>query len=152
MGDTVAYTDDENAIRPTMTGQVVVGGAVRLLAIVSFAGAAALAATPGPGARAAQTVHEVSVVAKKFTFEPAEIQVVAGEPVRLVIRSADSIHGFAIRQLKIDLQIPKGGDPAVAEFTAPPAGRYEIACSEFCGRGHSQMKAALISVAPTLSR
>jgi heme/copper-type cytochrome/quinol oxidase subunit 2 len=32
------------------------------------------------------------------------------------------------------------------EFTAPPAGRYQIACSEFCGRGHGQMKAELVSV------
>jgi len=90
----------------------------------------------------------VTVVAKKFTFEPAAIQVVAGEPVRLVIRSDDTIHGFAIRELKIDLQIPKGGEPVVAEFIAPPPGRYDIACSEFCGSGHGRMKAALVSVAP----
>jgi len=37
----------------------------------------------------------------------------------------------------------------VVEFTAPRAGRYEIACSEFCGSGHGQMKAALVSVAAT---
>jgi cytochrome c oxidase subunit 2 len=98
--------------------------------------------------RAAQSVHEVSVVAKNFAFEPAEIQVVAGEPVRLFVRSADTVHGFAIPALKIDLQVPRGGDPVVAEFIAPPAGRYEVACSEFCGRGHGQMKAALVSTAP----
>jgi cytochrome c oxidase subunit II len=68
-------------------------------------------------------------------------------PVRLVLRSADSVHGFAVRDLKIDVQIPKGGEPVVVEFTAPPAGRYEIACSEFCGNGHGQMKAAIVSVA-----
>jgi len=34
-------------------------------------------------------------------------------------------------------------------FTAPAAGRYEIACSEFCGSGHGHMKAALVSVGPT---
>jgi heme/copper-type cytochrome/quinol oxidase subunit 2 len=32
---------------------------------------------------------------------------------------------------------------------APPPGRYEIACSEFCGSGDGQIKAALISVAAT---
>jgi heme/copper-type cytochrome/quinol oxidase subunit 2 len=97
-----------------------------------------------------QPAHEVSVIAQKFAFEPATIQVVAGEPVRLVLRSADSVHGFAVRDLKIDVQIPKGGEPVVVEFTAPPAGRYEIACSEFCGNGHGQMKAAIVSVvAPT---
>jgi len=61
----------------------------------------------------------------------------------------DTVHGFSIPQLKIDTQIPKGGDPVIVEFVAPAAGRYEIACSEFCGFGHGQMKAALISIAPT---
>ena len=120
---------------------------MRLAAIVSLA-AAVVITVAAHVARAAQPVHEVSVVATKFTFEPAEIQVVAGESVRLVVRSADSVHGFAIPALKIDLQVPRGGDPVVAEIIAPPAGRYEVACSEFCGRGHGQMKAALVSTAP----
>ena len=92
--------------------------------------------------------HEVQVVAKQFAFEPAVIQVTAGEPVRLVIRSADRVHGFAIRELNIDVQIPRSGN-VVVEFTAPRAGRYEIACSEFCGSGHGHMKAAIVSVAAT---
>src|SRR5215510_13954888 len=80
---------------------------------------------------AANPVHEVQVVAKEFTFEPAVIEVTEGEPVRLVIRSADRAHGFSIHELKIDVQIPRGGN-VVVEFTAPRAGRYEVACSEFC--------------------
>ena len=96
----------------------------------------------------ANPVHEVQVVAKQFAFEPAVIQVTAGEPVRLVIRSADRVHGFAIRDLNIDVQIPRSGN-VVVDFTAPRAGRYEIACSEFCGSGHGQMKAAIVSVAAT---
>ena len=90
-------------------------------------------------------VHEVQIVASRFAFEPAIIQVVTGESVRIVVRSKDGTHGFAIPKLKIDLHIPEGGEPVTAEFTAPAAGEYEIACSEFCGRGHGQMKAALVS-------
>ena len=96
----------------------------------------------------ANPVHEVQVTAKQFTFDPAEIHVTAGEPVRLVIHSADRVHGFSIRDLHIDAQIPRSGN-VVVEFTAPGTGRYEIACSEFCGSGHGQMKAALVSVAAT---
>jgi heme/copper-type cytochrome/quinol oxidase subunit 2 len=51
-------------------------------------------------------------------------------------------------KLKIDVQVPKSGDAIRVEFTAPPAGRYEIACSEFCRSGHGQMKAALVSLDP----
>src|SRR5262249_31651443 len=135
------------SIHPKMTGQVVVGGGMRLAALVATA-AVAIVIVAAHASRAAQPVHELSITAKNFAFEPAEIQVVAGEPVRLVVRSGDSVHGFAIPALKIDLQVPSGGDPVVAEFIAPPAGRYEVACSEFCGRGHGRMKAALVSTAP----
>jgi cytochrome c oxidase subunit II len=91
----------------------------------------------------------VQVVASKFRFEPAVIEVTAGEPVRLVIRSKDIVHGFAVPTLKIDVQVPQSdGEPAIVEFVAPPPGRFEVACSEFCGSGHGQMKAVLVSVAP----
>ena len=99
-------------------------------------------------AAAHQPVHEIQITATRYAFEPAAIQVNAGEPVRIVIRSTDGAHGFSIPTLKIDVQVPKGGDPATVAFTAPAAGRYEIACSEFCGSGHGHMKAALVSIAP----
>ena len=113
-------------------------------------GAIATAAVlmPHPAAAADRPIHEIQLLAGKFAFDPPAIQVTAGEPVRLVIRSKDSVHGFSIPKLKIDVRIPKGGDPVNVEFVAPPPGRFEIACSEFCGSGHGQMKAALISVAP----
>jgi len=104
------------------------------------------------GASAAERpVDEIQITASRFAFEPATIQVNAGEPVRLVIRSADTVHGFSIPALKIATQVPKGGAPVTIEFTAPAAGRYEIACSEFCGGGHGHMKAALVSIAPALT-
>jgi heme/copper-type cytochrome/quinol oxidase subunit 2 len=96
-----------------------------------------------------QPVREVQIVASRFAFEPATVQVAAGESVRLVVRSKDGMHGFAIPKLKVDLHIPDSGEPVTAEFTAPPAGEYEITCSEFCGRGHGQMKASLVSISPT---
>ena len=105
--------------------------------------------TGPPIAAAGQPVHEVQVVASRFTFEPAAIQVIAGESVRLIVRSKDGTHGFAIPKLKIELHIPDNGEPVTTEFTAPAAGEYEIACSEFCGRGHAQMKATLVSVSVT---
>src|SRR5207245_756052 len=78
------------------------------------------------------------------------IQVTTGEPVRLVIRSKDTVHGFSIPELKIDVRIPKGGTPVVVEFVAPPPGRFEIACSEFCGSGHGQLMPAWIRVAAVI--
>jgi len=100
-------------------------------------------------AAADRSVHEIQVTASRYAFDPVTIQVNAGEPVRIVIRSTDGVHGFSIPKLKIDVRVQKSGDAAIVEFTAPPAGRYEIACSEFCGRGHGQMKAVLVSIGPT---
>jgi hypothetical protein len=42
----------------------------------------------------ADPVHEVQVMATKVACEPSLIYVVAREPVRLVIRSGDAVHGF----------------------------------------------------------
>jgi len=115
-------------------------------ALMTLAVAASLVTMPSR--LHADPVHELQVVAKKFTFDPPVIRVIAGEPVRLVIHSADAVHGFAIHDLKIDVDIPRGGAPVIVEFTAPAPGRYDIACSELCGSGHGQMRAALVSVAP----
>jgi cytochrome c oxidase subunit II len=118
-------------------------------AITRHGGVVAAAVLLLPGAVVHQPVHQVQVVASKFMFEPAAIEVTAGEPVRLVLRSKDTVHGFSVPSLKIDVQIPKsGGDPVIVEFVAPRPGRFDIACSEYCGSGHGQMKAALISIAP----
>ena len=126
------------------TGQMT----VRSLRRWMVCGLAVLASLMAAGAsRAGQAVHEVPVVASRFQFAPARIVVAAGEPVRLVIRSSEGSHGFAIPALKIDGHVAKSGEPLVIEFTAPAAGTYEIACSEFCGSGHGHMKAALVSVA-----
>ena len=102
---------------------------------------------PRAGAAAPPT-HEVRVAASQFAFTPELIAVVAGEPVRLVIHSDDAVHGFAIRELHIDVRIPRGGEPVTVDFIAPPPGRYEVTCSEFCGKGHVGMKAAIVSTAP----
>jgi cytochrome c oxidase subunit 2 len=113
------------------------GGAI-VVATVLTAGKTAGADQP--------PLHEIHVTARRFAFDPDTIQVIAGEPVRIVVRSTDGAHGFSIRQLNIDVMVPKGGESASIEFAAPAPGRYEIDCSEFCGRGHSGMKAALVSI------
>jgi heme/copper-type cytochrome/quinol oxidase subunit 2 len=92
-------------------------------------------------------VHEVRVVANKFAFEPAVIEVTAGEHVRLVIQSADTVHGFSIPALRLDVHVPRRSEVTV-EFDAPPVGRFDIKCSEFCGAGHGRMRGTLVSVAP----
>ena len=89
----------------------------------------------------------VDITAKRFAFDPARVEVIEGDEVTLNVRSADGTHGIEIGKLKIKKEVPRGGDVVTLAFTAPAPGTYEISCSEYCGRGHKDMKAALV-VAP----
>jgi cytochrome c oxidase subunit 2 len=91
--------------------------------------------------------RDIEVVARRYAFEPAEIEVAEGETVRLLVRSADGPHGIEIKPFKVKKEIPRGAEPVVIEFTATTAGRFPILCSEYCGEGHGDMKGALVVVA-----
>jgi len=86
----------------------------------------------------------IEVVAKRFAFEPATIEVTEGDRVRLVVKSADGVHGVEIKKFKVSKKIPRGGDPVVIDFIANAAGSFPIACSEYCGDGHEDMKGMLV--------
>jgi cytochrome c oxidase subunit 2 len=86
----------------------------------------------------------VEMTAKRFAFDPARVEVIEGDEVTLNVRSADGTHGIEIGKLKRKKEVPRGGDVVTLSFTAPAPGTYEISCSEYCGRGHKDMKAALV--------
>ncbi len=105
---------------------------------------AAVAASP---AAQSSDVKTFTVVAKRFTFEPATIQVTVGDKVRLVVSSADGVHGVGIRKFKVNTLVPRGGKPVTIDFTASEAGTFPIVCSEACGDGHADMRGSLVVVA-----
>jgi cytochrome c oxidase subunit 2 len=86
----------------------------------------------------------IEVTARRFAFEPAEIQAAVGERLQLVVRSADGVHGVEIKKFKVKKEIPRGGTTVAIDFTAAEAGRFPILCSEYCGDGHEQMKGMLV--------
>ena len=93
------------------------------------------------------SVQTFDVVAKRFAFEPATLEVRQGDRVRIVITSADGVHGIGIRKFKVNTLIPRGGKPVTVEFTASEAGTFPIVCSEACGDGHADMRGSLVVVA-----
>ena len=115
--------------------------------------AAALAATTAAGpalTRAdvpAPRSVTVEMTAKRFAFLPEQVEAAEGDEVTINVRSADGTHGIEIGKLKVKKTIPRGGDVVTLTFTAPAPGRYVIKCSEYCGRGHDDMKSVLV-VAP----
>lgn len=86
----------------------------------------------------------IEVVAKRFAFEPARIEVTEGEHVRLVLTSADGVHGVGIKKFRVEKTVPRGGTPVTIDFVASAAGEFPILCSEYCGNGHDEMKGLLV--------
>ena len=109
-----------------------------------------LTAQQDPATASAPRVIEV--VAKRFAFEPAKIEVTEGERVRLMVHSADGVHGIEIKKFKINKPVPRGGKPVSIDFVASAPGTYEILCSEYCGDGHEAMGATLVVQARPKSR
>jgi cytochrome c oxidase subunit II len=100
-------------------------------------------AAPTPP-RAQAEPRTVEVVAKRFEFEPSRIEVTEGQTVKILVRSADGLHGFGIKKFKVSEEVPRGGQPISIEFTATAVGEFEILCSEYCGKGHEAMKGKLV--------
>ncbi len=94
-----------------------------------------------------EPVKTFAVVAQRYSFDPAVIDVTQGDRVRLVITSADGVHGLGIRKFKVNQLVPRGGQPVTVEFTATEAGTFAIVCSEACGEGHADMRGTLVVTA-----
>jgi cytochrome c oxidase subunit 2 len=128
---------------PTCSNHTRLGGAVAaLVAVAALAGSVLMRAETTP-------LRDVTIemTAKRFAFLPEQVDVVEGDEVAINVRSADGTHGIEIGKLKLKKTIPRGGETVTLSFTAPAPGRYVITCSEYCGRGHDDMKSVLV-VAP----
>ncbi len=102
----------------------------------------------------------IEMTAENFKFTPAEIRVRAGARVTLKVRALDDKHGIAFKLLaegqpegsapglRFATPAPdwtlKKGEEKVIEFVAERPGRYEFACSVFCGMGHNAMLGRII--------
>jgi cytochrome c oxidase subunit 2 len=86
-------------------------------------------------------------VARRFAFEPERIEVNEGERVRLMVRSADGVHGVEIKKFRVNKSVPRGGTPVAIDFVASAPGTFPILCSEYCGDGHEGMTGTLVVVA-----
>jgi cytochrome c oxidase subunit 2 len=89
-------------------------------------------------ARADTAPHRIEITAKRFAFEPGEITLKKGEPVVLVLKSADVAHGLRIRDLNVAIKVD-ARETAQVQFTPQKTGEFIGHCSVFCGSGHGSM-------------
>ena len=103
----------------------------------------ALAALPGTNTAHAGDLPVVEITAKRFAFSPNRITLKKGENVKLRIHSEDVTHGFFLRPLKLDEEIPAG---QTIEVTVRPetAGTFMTICDHFCGANHGNMNMTIV--------
>jgi cytochrome c oxidase subunit 2 len=108
-------------------------------------------------ARSDQPGVTIEVVAKQWTWEfhypdgvtisgrsgePTDLPLPVGEPVRLVLDSADVNHAFFVPEFLIKrdaIDMGENAAPNEIEFVVTEAGSYAGQCAEFCGVGHNDM-------------
>jgi cytochrome c oxidase subunit II len=93
-------------------------------------------------ARGQAAPRRIEVTAKRFDFTPGEITLKKGEPVVLVLKSADVPHGVRFRELGVTVNAGKGQTSEVT-FTPDKTGTFVGHCSVFCGSGHGSMTLTL---------
>jgi len=93
-------------------------------------------------ATAQPEARRITVTAKRFSFDPADLTLKKGQPVVLVLNSADVPHGLRFRELNVEVKAGKGGTGEV-QFTPEKTGDFVGHCSVFCGSGHGSMKLTL---------
>ncbi len=90
---------------------------------------------------------EVKVTGQKWfwTFDYAEgasstneLVVPVATPVKLLMSSQDVIHSFFVPNFRIKMDVLPNRY-SVTWFEATREGEYDLFCTEFCGKGHSEM-------------
>ena len=115
-----------------------------------FLGGAMLLALPLVVAPDTGSIRTIDVKVSRYAFWPERIELRLGERARLNVVSLDGTHGFQVKELGLNARAARGKAVAV-EITPTEAGTFQITCSEYCGIGHSRMKAWLIVTPDTPS-
>jgi len=110
-----------------------------LLLSTSLAAGFVALSRPSP---AADAPRRIEVVAKRYSYTPAEITLKKGEPVVLALHSEDVTHGIKFAELNLQTEIHKGAASELS-FTPMLTGDFVGHCSRFCGSGHGSMTLTL---------
>ena len=68
-----------------------------------------------------------------------ELHLLIDQPVKVLLRSKDVLHNFAVPQFRVKMDLVPGAVTFVW-FTPTKLGRYEMLCEELCGIAHFTMR------------
>ncbi len=112
-------------------------------AIITAICFAAMLALTGTSPAHADNMPVVDITAKRFAFSPDKITLKKGQTVKLRLHSEDVTHGFFLRPLKLDEEIPAGQTDEVV-ITPQVAGTFTTICDHFCGANHGNMNMTIV--------
>ncbi|GAB4361826.1 MAG: cytochrome c oxidase subunit II [Deltaproteobacteria bacterium] len=99
---------------------------------------------------------DIRVIGRQFSFEfrypdgrteVGELHLPVGKPVKLILSSEDVIHSFFVPAFR-EKQDMVPGQYTTLWLDPQQEGVYEIFCAEYCGVGHSAMRATLHVMGP----
>ena len=79
--------------------------------------------------------------------EIGDLHVPVGQPVQLIMTSADVIHDYYVPALRIQRNAMPG-KYSTQWFTATKPGKYRIFCNEYCGTKHGEMGGFVYAMRP----
>jgi len=140
-GEAVTSSAIEGNTKLEIAWAVIPGILLIAIFIWGFRGWIALAVPPGEAI-------EIQVRAKKWLWSfdyrgtaisgVSEITVPVNTPVKLIMSSEDVIHSFFVPAFRVKKDIVPNRY-SVLWFTATKTGVFDMACTEYCGNGHSRM-------------
>jgi cytochrome c oxidase subunit 2 len=72
-----------------------------------------------------------------------EVHLPLGRPVKVLLRAKDVVHDFYVPHFRVRMDAVPGMVSALW-FTPTMTGRFELACSEYCGVGHHTMRGLVV--------
>ncbi|WP_454190253.1 cytochrome C oxidase subunit II [Paenibacillus sp. Marseille-Q7038] len=84
--------------------------------------------------------EEIIIKATNYEFDQPEYRIKKGVPVRIVYENVEGNHGIIVPGLSLQLDTKKSS----AVITPEETGEFEVACSVWCGKGHSSMISKII--------
>jgi cytochrome c oxidase subunit II len=96
-----------------------------------------------------QNIQDVDVTARSWSYEISDREFEVGRPVRFSIKSADTMHGFAVyhpngKILFTTMLMPGMEQSTTIIHTFDEPGKYKVRCLEYCGIAHHLMQDELI--------
>jgi heme/copper-type cytochrome/quinol oxidase subunit 2 len=127
---------------------------VRLGIVAALTAAAGLTVAPSPAALSSAassiavqvqgpTERPFSLIARRYAFAPARIEVFQGDLVRIELSAEDIAHSFTLDDYRIDKRVSPG-QPVTFEFRAERAGTFPFYCNIQNEAGCRKMRGELL--------